>query len=172
MTHVCVSKIVIIGSDIGLSPGRRQAITWTNVGILWMRLLGINCSKIFIEINTFSFKKMHFKMSSAKWRPSCLGLNVLGDWTVTQLLRTMHRKWYANDMHKISALPCMDWFWSILPIFFGATLTHWGRDTMDAISQTIYSNAFSWMKMFEFRLKFHWSLFPRAQLTIFQHWFR
>ena len=43
---------------------------------------------------------------------------------------------------------------------------------MDAISQTTYSSAFSWMKMFEFRLKFHWSLFPRIQLTIFQQWFR
>ena len=39
---------------------------------------------------------------------------------------------------------------------------------MDAISQTTFSNAFSWMKMFEFRLKFHWSLFPWVQLTIFQ----
>ena len=43
---------------------------------------------------------------------------------------------------------------------------------MDAISQTTFSNAFSWIKMFEFRLKFHWSLFPRVQLTIFQQWFR
>ena len=43
---------------------------------------------------------------------------------------------------------------------------------MDAISQTTFSNAFSWMKMFEFRLKFHWSLFRRVQLTIFQQWFR
>ena len=46
------------------------------------------------------------------------------------------------------------------------------RRQMDAISQTTFSNAFSWMKMFEFRLKFHWSLFPRVQLTIFQQWFR
>ena len=51
-------------------------------------------------------------------------------------------------------------------------LTHWGRDKMAAISQTTFSNAFSWMKMFKFRLRFHWSLFPRVQLTIFQHWFR
>ena len=51
-------------------------------------------------------------------------------------------------------------------------LTHWGRDQMDAISQTTSSSAFSWMKMFEFRLKFQWSLFLRVQLTIFQHWFR
>ena len=43
---------------------------------------------------------------------------------------------------------------------------------MDAISQTTFWSAFSWMKMFEFRLKFHWILFLRVQLTIFQHWFR
>ena len=35
-----------------------------------------------------------------------------------------------------------------------------------------FPSAFSWMKMFEYRLKFHWSLFLRVQLTIFQHWFR
>ena len=51
-------------------------------------------------------------------------------------------------------------------------LTHWGRDKMDAISQTTFSSAFSWMKIFEFRLKFHCSLLPGVQLTIFQHWFR
>ena len=51
-------------------------------------------------------------------------------------------------------------------------LTHRGRNKMDTISQTTFSNAFFVMKMFEFRLKFHWSLFPRVQLTIFQQWFR
>ena len=51
-------------------------------------------------------------------------------------------------------------------------LTHWGRDKVDAISQTTFSNAFSWMKMYEFHLRFHWSLFLRVQLIMFQHWFR
>ena len=51
-------------------------------------------------------------------------------------------------------------------------LTHWGRDKMDAISQTTLSNAFLRMKMLEFWLKFHWSLFLRVQLTVFQHWLR
>ena len=51
-------------------------------------------------------------------------------------------------------------------------LTHWGQDKMDAISQTTFSSVFSLMKTFEFRLKFHWSLFLRVQSTIFQHWFR
>ena len=51
-------------------------------------------------------------------------------------------------------------------------LTHWGRDKMAAVFQTTFSNAFSWMKMHEFRLRFHRNLFPRVQLTKFQHWFR
>ena len=50
--------------------------------------------------------------------------------------------------------------------------THWGPDKMAAISQTTLSITFSWMKMLELRLNFHWSLFLRVQLTIFQHWFR
>ena len=29
-TYICVGKLTIIGSDKGLSPGRRQAIIWTN----------------------------------------------------------------------------------------------------------------------------------------------
>ena len=53
-----------------------------------------------------------------------------------------------------------------------SNLTHWGRDKMDAIFQTTFSNAFLWMKMYEFRLRFHWSLFLRFQLTLIQHWFR
>ena len=42
-------------------------------------------------------------------------------------------------------------------------LTHWGRDKVAAIFQTTFSNAFSWMKMYEFRLRFHGSLFQRVQ---------
>ena len=51
-------------------------------------------------------------------------------------------------------------------------LTHWARDKMAAISQKTFSRAFSWIKMHEIRLRFHWSLFPKVKLTIFQHWFR
>ena len=77
MTHICVSKLTIIGPDNGLSPGRHQAIIGINAGILLIRPLGTNFSEILIGIQTFSFKKMYLKMSSAKWRPFCLGLNVL-----------------------------------------------------------------------------------------------
>ena len=77
MTHICVGKLAFIGSDNGLSPDRRQAIIWTNAGILLIEPLETNFSEIFIEIHAFSFKKMHLKMSSAKWSPFCLGLNEL-----------------------------------------------------------------------------------------------
>ena len=50
-------------------------------------------------------------------------------------------------------------------------LRHWGWDKMAAIMQTTFSNLFSWMKMYEFCLRFQWNLFPRSELTIFQHWF-
>ena len=73
------SDASIIGSDNGLSPGRRQAITWTDVGILLIGPLGTNFSEMLIEIHTFSFKKIHLKMLSGKWRPFCLGLNVLNN---------------------------------------------------------------------------------------------
>ena len=80
MTHICIAKLNIIGSDNGLLPGQRQAITWTNVGILLIGPLGTKVSEILSGIQIFSFKKMHLKMSFAKWRPFCLGLNVLMAW--------------------------------------------------------------------------------------------
>ena len=76
-THICVGKLTIIGSDKGLSPGRRQAIIWTNSGILLTGPLGTNFSEILIGIRSFSFKKMHLKMSSAKGHLFSLCLNAL-----------------------------------------------------------------------------------------------
>ena len=77
VTQICVSKLTIIGSGNGLSPGRRQAIIWTNAGILLIGPIGTNFSEILIRIQTFSFKKMQLKMSSAKCHPICLSLNEL-----------------------------------------------------------------------------------------------
>ena len=45
VTHICVSKIITIRSDDGLSSGRRQAIIWTNAEILVISPLGINLVK-------------------------------------------------------------------------------------------------------------------------------
>ena len=80
VTHICFSKLNIIGSDNGLSPDRRQAIIWTDDGILLIGILRTNFCGIWIKIHTFSFKKIHLKMSSGKCWPFYLGLNVLTHW--------------------------------------------------------------------------------------------
>ena len=118
VTHICVSELTTTGSDNGLSPGRRQAIIWSNAGILLNWTIGTNFSEILSEIDTFSFKQMRLKMSG-KWRPYCLVLYVL---------------------------------------------THWDQDKMAAIFQT-FSNGFSGMKMYEFRLTSHWSFVPRGPIN-------
>ena len=169
VTYICVNKLTIIGSENGLPPGRRQAIIWTNAGILLIGPLGTNFNEILIKIQTFSFKKMHLKMSSGKWpqMASCLGLNVL-------------KLQKENPTHLVTQVLTLSWqhFNSWQPRAHyrdnlgSGELTHWGRGKMAAVFQTTFSNAFSWMKMIEFRFKFHWSLFLRVQLTIFQHWCR
>ena len=73
VTHICISELTIIGSDNGLLPGQCQAIIWNNVGLLLP--LGKNFSEISIGIQTFSFKKMHLNMLSAKWRPFLTHMN-------------------------------------------------------------------------------------------------
>ena len=69
-------------------------------------------------------------------------------------IQTICRKWLEQD------------------IATADTLTHWGRNKMADIFRAIFSNAFSWMKIYEFWSKFHRSLLIRSQSTIFQHWFR
>ena len=85
VTNICISKLTIIVSNNGLSPGRRQAIIWNNVWILLVWPLDTNFSEILIEIHTFSFNKICLKVLPSKWRPFCLGLNVL------------HSLWTCND---------------------------------------------------------------------------
>ena len=65
---ICVGNLSIIGSDNGLLPGRRQAIIWTNAGILLIGPWGTNSDDILMKIIIFSFKKMRLKVSSAKCR--------------------------------------------------------------------------------------------------------
>ena len=92
VTHICVSELTVIGSDNGLSPGRRQALIWTNTGILLIRTLGTDFSEILGDIHSFSFSKMHLKMSSAKWRLSGLGLNELSQVTSFMQLGMLWRR--------------------------------------------------------------------------------
>ena len=104
VTQIYIVNLTIIGSDNGLSPGRRQAIIWTNAVILLIGPLGTNFSEILIGIQTFSFKKMHLKMSSAKWRPFCLGLNVFSWW-----LNQKKQNFYIQFVYCITCLIDMEY---------------------------------------------------------------
>ena len=77
MTHICVGNLNVIGPDNGLSPGRRQAIIWTNAGILWIGPLGTNVSEILIEILIFVIQEnacesVVCEMASILSRPQCV----------------------------------------------------------------------------------------------------
>ena len=64
--------LTIIGSDNDLSPGRRQAIVWTNAGILLIGPFQWNFnrnSNIFIQENTF--QNVACEMAAILSRPQC-----------------------------------------------------------------------------------------------------
>ena len=70
--------------------------------------------------------------------------------------KMLYCRWYCN---RELAIELVVWL---------RTLTYWGRDIVAAISQTPLSSPFHWMKIFEFGLKFHWSLFLRVQIETLQ----
>ena len=74
VTHICVSKQTILGSDNGLAPGRHQAIIWTNAGILLIRTLGTRNSYIFIQENVF--ENVVRKLAAILSRPQCVNLQI------------------------------------------------------------------------------------------------
>ena len=113
MTHIFASKQTIIGSDNGLSPDRRQAIIWTNAGILLMGPWKTNFFEILSEIRTLPFIKMRLKTSSAKWRPFCLGLNGLKE----RMVRCQWRIWLKSIGTKARDTPHKSTAWIILGVY-------------------------------------------------------
>ena len=100
-THICDDNLTIIGPDNGLLPGRCQAIIWTNAGPIgpW----GTNFNEILIGIHTFSFKKIHLQISSAKWRlfwliveASLAGLSWYAKPRYDTYCNTIHAIWYKG----------------------------------------------------------------------------
>ena len=185
MAHICVSKLTNIDSDNGLSPDRCQAIIRTTAGISLIGPLGTNFSEILIEIHIFSFKKMHFKMSSAKWRPFCLGLNVITPfkkerifispvssafdlWDVVLPSWNLYNK---NELNNKSwpTLFCFNFRISFtrVPAVY---LTHKkGLNKMAAILQRAISYGINQIKLFESRIHFHLNVFLRVPLTTCYH---
>ena len=110
--YICVSKLIIIGSDNGLLPGRHQAIIWTNAGILFIGPMGTNFNEIVIESYIFSSKKMHLKMPSGKWQPSCLSLNVISHWQMRKTFyKNIFQTYFAlGKYHRMLLMINQQWF--------------------------------------------------------------
>ena len=87
MTHICISKRTIIGSDSDLPLGRRQAIIWTNAGILLIRnKFQWNLKRnSYIFIQETLFENVVLEISAILPRPQCLmkaGLRLGGGWVM------------------------------------------------------------------------------------------
>ena len=142
------------------------------------------------SIRTLMFECTHFKRASAKRQPLCPRSIREDTSSIVQMKIVIKSIMLCNAFWKTLYLFCT--YCSRFGLYLGQLLclafmvlnqniqnnwsmpwllTHWGRDKMAAIIQT-FSNGFSWMKMYQFRLKFHWSLFLGVQLLIFQHRFR
>ena len=77
------------------------------------------------------------------------------------------------SIHNWLLSPLNLWMISVTNLHMdGIVQARTNRDKMAAIFRTTFGSAFTWMKMYKLRLRFHWSLFPMFQLTVFQHWFR
>ena len=146
----------------------RSLMVWSNSYRAWYAVVnaGTNFQIVYgsgheteaVLIPGFAIKiaKPGNKTASASWPDPC------SFWTASTDIPPKERHWPT----------CTNWRLGCCRMYQVPVLTHWGRDRMASIFQTTFSNTFSWMKMYKFRLRFHWSLFPRVQFTICQHWFR
>ena len=80
-----------------LKPGGAYICRWTGFGF------GTNFLGILIKMETFSLRKMHLKMSSAKWQPFCLGLCVLID----KISQEIPQQWHYCCVKTTSRSPRM-----------------------------------------------------------------
>ena len=115
---------------------------------------------------TFHSRKCIWICCLPKWQPFCPGWDELKcKMCETHTFGCSEPPVYTKGMYVITVL-------ILILLLLDVMLTHLPLDKMAAILLTIFSDAFSWMKSFEFWLKVHWSLFLRVQLTITRHWFR
>ena len=115
------------------------------------------------------------KMASLYWKRSQSSPCIMAIFPKIFSKDCPHSRSYKTRPHIFCCALFCDWHSprEVTPKGYGSKwLTHWGWDKIAAVSQMTLSNAFSWMKMLEFWLRFHWSLFLRVKLTTIQHWFR
>ena len=90
---------VSIGSGNGLPSVRHQAITWINAGLLLIALLGTNFKEIRVTILSFSFKKMHLKLLSAKMGAILFRWRWVKLWHCTVIINIESHRIYYTFTH-------------------------------------------------------------------------
>ena len=124
--------------------------------------------KLSLKAHIYAFLNAALTSNSSKdFVRDCL----MNAWLTNHVFNSSLFTWSCRTNNANRTQYSLIWFLTKGAIGWQRQLTHWGRDEMDNISQTTFSNVFSSMKMFEFRLTFLWSLFPRVQFTIFQSCF-
>ena len=112
--YICVSRLTIIGSDNGLTPGRHQAIMWTIAGKLFIGPLGFHWN---LNQNSYILiQEMHLKMSSRKCWPFYMlhgKYDGCGFRITTSLSPTLNIIWMnANNLGHwkwVSNAPKLEW---------------------------------------------------------------
>ena len=131
---------------------------------------------------TFSFKKIYLNVSSAKWLPFCIGVNVLTHWQWTnRAINEAEKKNFKYFLNEKYIYLCFhsNFVYFFIPkcqkdiVCFRECLAYhievWTK--VANILQTTFSNVFCWMENVIFCLKFYWSLFLMVHLRLNQHWF-
>ena len=96
VTHICFRKLTIIGSDNGLSPGRRPAIIWTNTEYCQLDPWEQTSVKFSVKFIYFHWENA-FENVVHKWRPFCFGLNVLSNMgLMMMMMMTMKMRWWST----------------------------------------------------------------------------
>ena len=109
VTHICVSKLTSIGSDSGLSPDRRQAIVWNNVGILLIWPLGINFSGLLFEIQYIfiqenAFENGSWKIAAILSRAQCV--NLVSGGLIHSLMPSGDGSWCDPELTSVGVVSC------------------------------------------------------------------
>ena len=134
-----------LGQHWRLEAWRHQAITWTNVKfssrvhltIFW-RQMHITTQPPITKIRLWTDLRFDSNLpGTIEFKPCYLPIPILQS---------------CRDPQTDRCLWCI---WKKIAVI----LTHLPLHKMAKISQTTWSNAFSWMKMFEFQIKFHWNVF-------------
>ena len=167
---VIMRQQIRIGSDDGLAMNGRQAITWTyaSPGLNDLTNCFTSQSEI-IKVPRHPLRHCLYLVFHHRPRivcnfpcgiqcarsacDGCMGFPlIMARWIINTLRPKQNVVFNVLGQH-VMVVWDSPWLWQ------DGLLTHWGRNKMDAISQTTFWNVFSWMKIVEFQIKFHWNMF-------------